>query len=376
MYTSTRLKNKNRIQRTIGGGFSSTINVQTWAQMQPGKDGGDFVLVTGASAYLGGHILARLLEGGFTVRGTVRSQRQYDRVLSFFPHEAKLDLAIIEEIESPSAPLQEAMRGATAVIHVASPVNFEPRNNAQDLLLPAINGTMAVLQVAAASPFVKRVVVTATMATMSHIGSGPIPGKVYNEADHNPVTWEKAVASSDGHYVYCGSKTLAEQAAWRFMKDEAPSFDLVTIHPSWLVGPSVYRIDKASDLNENLREFFSTLMDVKDKLPSTKVQYWVDVRDAAKSHVLALDSSRIPGGRYLVTHPAKFDWKKAFTVMHESFPEERFPRTDVDYFVESRPAVDVSKSEHYFGFGWTDLRTSVTDMATQFYQYRKLHPSG
>ena len=81
-------------------------------------------------------------------------------------------------------------------------------------------------------------------------------------------------------------------------------------HPSWLLGPPVYRIDKASDFNENSRECFSTLMDVKDELLPTKVQFWVDVRDAAKSHILALDVSKIPEGRYLVTDPAKFDSKK------------------------------------------------------------------
>ena len=63
---------------------------------------------------------------------------------------------------------------------VASPVNFDPKDNANDLLLPALNGTVNVLSSAVKLPTVKRVVITATMATMSHIGSGPIPGKIYD----------------------------------------------------------------------------------------------------------------------------------------------------------------------------------------------------
>jgi NADPH-dependent methylglyoxal reductase len=171
------------------------------------------------------------------------------------------------------------------------------------------------------------------MATMSHIGSGPIPGKIYTvliskiykilwnsrlpipslqELDWNPVTWDKAVNSPDGHYVYCAGKTFAEQAAWKFMELKKPCFDLISINPAWLIGPFLHQVDKPSNFNESLRECYENIMRKDQSLPPTIVQYWVDVRDAAKAHIMALE---IPSasGRYLVVNGDKFDWKKVGT---------------------------------------------------------------
>jgi nucleoside-diphosphate-sugar epimerase len=48
-----------------------------------------------------------------------------------------------------------------------------------DLLRPARDGTLNVLEAAANTPSIRRVIITSTMAAISHIGSGPIPGKIY-----------------------------------------------------------------------------------------------------------------------------------------------------------------------------------------------------
>jgi len=67
-----------------------------------------------------------------------------------------------------------------AICHVASPFHFTPEDNVRDLLLPPIRGTLGVLKSALQAPTVKRIVITSTMATMSHIGKGVWPGHVYN----------------------------------------------------------------------------------------------------------------------------------------------------------------------------------------------------
>jgi hypothetical protein len=66
------------------------------------------------------------------------------------------------------------------ICHVASPFHFKPQDNERDLLLPAIKGTTSILNSALKAPSVKRIVITSTMATISHIGKGVWPGKVYN----------------------------------------------------------------------------------------------------------------------------------------------------------------------------------------------------
>ncbi len=93
------------------------------------------------------------------------------------------------------------------------------------------------------------------------------------------------------------------------MDQNAPSFDMVTIHPAWLLGPFFHHVDHSSDFSESLRECYATIMGEAQDLPPTKVQYWTDVRDAARAHVLGLEMPEA-GGRYLVASPVKFDWKK------------------------------------------------------------------
>lgn len=48
-----------------------------------------------------------------------------------------------------------------------------------DLLRPARDGTLNMLEAAARTSSIRRVIITSTMAAISHIGSGPVPGKVY-----------------------------------------------------------------------------------------------------------------------------------------------------------------------------------------------------
>ncbi|CZR55553.1 related to flavonol reductase/cinnamoyl-CoA reductase [Phialocephala subalpina] len=330
------------------------------------------ILVTGASGFLGSElqrVFQILLNRGFRVRGTVRSQEKLDHVRARYPDLEKLEIEIVEDIAS-AGTVENALESVTGVIHVASPFFVNPKNNEKDLLRPAIDGTLNILNAAARTSSVRRVVITATMATMSHIGSGPIPGKIYTELDWNPVTWDEAVNSLDGHYIYCAGKTFAEQAAWKFMEVEQPSFDLISINPAWLIGPFLHQVDESSKFNESLRECYENIVRKDKSLPPTIVQYWVDVRDAAKAHIMALEDP-VANGRYLVVNRHKFDWKKAFNGIRNRFPERHFPYGNEDYYVQSRPDVDPSKSEKQFGFGWTPLSKSFGDFCAQIYRLQE-----
>jgi GDP-mannose 4,6 dehydratase len=71
------------------------------------------VLVTGPSGFIGAHVFSQLLEKGYSVRGTVRSQSKADFFLRKFPEAAesgRISFAIIKDIAKPGA-FKDALKG-------------------------------------------------------------------------------------------------------------------------------------------------------------------------------------------------------------------------------------------------------------------------
>lgn len=58
----------------------------------------------------------------------------------------------------------------------------------------------------------------------------------------------------DGITDYSASKTLAEQAFWKFLKDEKTSFDGVTINPPLVFGPIIHQVGSVESLNTSVGE--------------------------------------------------------------------------------------------------------------------------
>jgi hypothetical protein len=48
---------------------------------------------------------------------------------------------------------------------------------------------------------------------------------------------------------------LAEQAFWKFIKDEKPSFDGATINPPLVFGPIIHQVNSVESLNTSVGEF-------------------------------------------------------------------------------------------------------------------------
>jgi len=143
-------------------------------------------------------VLQQLLAKGYRVRGTVRSERKVNQLRKQYADVGdQLELVVVEDMQVDGA-FDSFLDGSSisstflivdvdGICHVASPFHFKPQDNERDLLLPAIKGTTSILNSALKAPSVKRVVITSTMATISHIGKGVWPGKVYNVC--NSVSW-------------------------------------------------------------------------------------------------------------------------------------------------------------------------------------------
>lgn len=120
------------------------------------------ILVTGATGYLASHIIKQLLETNHLVKGTVRSlinKEKYQFLYDKCPNSKNLTL-VEAELTNKNSWL-DAVENCDYIIHVASPIPpYNPKNE-NDIITPAVEGTLNVLE-AAVTKGVKKVVVTSS----------------------------------------------------------------------------------------------------------------------------------------------------------------------------------------------------------------------
>uniref|UniRef100_A0A0D6QR01 NAD-dependent epimerase/dehydratase domain-containing protein n=1 Tax=Araucaria cunninghamii TaxID=56994 RepID=A0A0D6QR01_ARACU len=193
------------------------------------------VCVTGAAGFMASWLVKRLLEKGYTVHATARdpdNKAKVSHLLGLPGADERLKLFRAELSEDGS--FDAAVAGCDGVFHVATPTEFAPKDPENDLIKPAIEGTLNVLKACTKTKTVKRVVITSSAATVS-INTSQEQNQYMDEScwtDVNFLQTEKPPAWS-----YPVSKTLAEQAAWQFAKEHA--LDVVTIIPVLIVGPAI-----------------------------------------------------------------------------------------------------------------------------------------
>jgi nucleoside-diphosphate-sugar epimerase len=123
------------------------------------------VFSIGGTGFLGAWILKTLLEQGYSVRAAVRSQSKADHIKKQFTSyvdNSKLEFTFVSDITTPAA-FDEAVQGIAGIIHAASPIsNPDPSTDPQELIVPAVEGTLGILRSAKKSPSIQRVVITSS----------------------------------------------------------------------------------------------------------------------------------------------------------------------------------------------------------------------
>ena len=181
----------------------------------------------------------------------------------------------------------DAAKGCDFVMHVASPfINMEPKDE-NEYIRPAVDGTMRALK-AAKSAGIKRVVLTSSMVSML--------GNADKSIDVDSRTWTNIKGKNVS--AYSKSKTLAEQAAWNFIKDQTDNtkMQLAVVNPGSVFGPSL-----SGDLSGASMSMFTQMVQGKMPMVPQASINMSDVRDIAKIHVLALENKEASGKRFIVT---------------------------------------------------------------------------
>lgn len=282
---------------------------------------------------------------------------------------SRLSFVIVPNVSAPGA-LDEAVKGVSGVIHTASPFNMNPTNNETDLLQPAISMTTNVLAAAATSPSIKRVIITSSFAAILDLTAGNRPGYVYTEEVWSPVTYAEAAASTNGAFTYCASKKLAEEAAWKWMEENEPSFDLTTICPPWVFGPSINPIRNLDHLNESTEAIWKLVNGSAEEVPGIDFAGFCDARTAAQAHLKAYELDAAAGERFLVG--SHFDYQSAVDAIRKGFPEleGRVP-VGKPGVVEDVYVPDGGKAERVLGVRYVSLEDCMVDTVRDLLEAEK-----
>lgn len=246
----------------------------------------DCVLVTGASGFIAKHVICALLEAGYDVRATVRSQAGADRV-KVVVRDAGHDparVAFLEADLNSDASWQSAATGCRFVQHIASPFPLRQPRDREALVPVARDGTIRVID-AALSARVERIVLVSSALTMIYRAGRPATITV-TESDWTDPEWPRLSA-------YIVSKTRAERPAWDEVRLRGTADKLCVVNPGLVFGPALDR-----DIGSSLGIIAMMLKGTYPALPASAYPI-VDVRDLAQVHVKAMTTPSASGRRLI-----------------------------------------------------------------------------
>ena len=257
------------------------------------------VMVTGITGYIGQHCGAELLRQGYEVLGTVRSMEKADMVREGIARVAPIEnLTFVEADLLNDKGWKDAMDGCTYVLHVASPFIIAAPKDENEIISPAVDGTLRVLSAAKAAG-IKRVVLTSsTVAIISGKLSGHYGTDSWSDPDADIGTYAK-------------SKTLAERVAWEFA--DTNSIDLVVINPGGVLGPTLTGRVEGESLT-----FISDIINGKYPLVPDISVLLIDVRDVAKLHVAAITAEGAVGKRFIAASDEPLHFKEVTGILKDA----------------------------------------------------------
>ena len=326
------------------------------------------VLVTGGTGFIGLHCLQQLLDKGYKVRTTIRSESRKQEVMDAM----KKHSSNCENLEFFIADLlnddgwKEAVEGSKYVLHVASPFFLGEPENEDVFIKPAVEGTLRVLK-ACADAGVEKVVLTSSFAAVGY--GHPREKEVYTEEDWSSVDGEIS--------PYAKSKTLAEKAAWEFVEslEESKKFELTVINPVAVTGPML--TNDIGSSNDFLLKLISGSMPACPKIHMG----YIDVRDVAKAHIFSMTEEKTNGERIIVSENEMFFAEVGKTLNEAGFkksPTKEMPNFLVKIMslfvgelktllsaLNRKGDIDKTKAKSFFNWDYISTEQSVTETARQ-----------
>lgn len=346
--------------------------------------GKGLILLTGATGFVGFRVLTTALKAGYNVRIAARSLDKANNVINSSPIKAlnpsdeSLSFIVIEDMAAPGA-FDEAVKGATYVIHCATPIPLlgreptTPDKFDEYFVQASRKSVIGLLESTQKAGTVRRIVITS-----SNVSN--IPGQYFKgQGDEKTFDAESRIPLDPGPYAnqfeaYWASKTVALNASEAWMAENSPSFDLISIIPGWIFG---------DDEQATTAEYFdsattnSLLMGLLrgSVSPFPMNGNSVHIEDVAQLHVKGLDP-KIPGNQaYMATSDGikGIIYEDGIDIIKKHYPEDiaqgRLKTTGKLTTITIRN--DASKTEKTFGMKLIGFEGQVKSVVNQYLNITK-----
>ncbi len=230
------------------------------------------VVITGANGHVGYNLVKLLLQSGYNLRALVRSPSSPQ-----VSHLKDLGIEMMKADVLDKDSLKAGFRDCDALFHLAAVYSLYSKDPENDIIKPACDGVINAFEAANAAG-IKKIVMTSSIAA---VGASTDPNIKLNESHFNDASTEP--------YFY--AKTKSERLAWELASKFG--IKLVTICPSGILGGGFFKHTPSTKLIDVIRY---------SKLPVaiSGMQCFVDVKDVALAHKLALEKPEAEG-RYIIT---------------------------------------------------------------------------
>ncbi|KAI9168001.1 Aldehyde reductase 2 [Paramyrothecium foliicola] len=305
----------------------ASINANTYTTMSTEintaipKD--SWVLITGATGFVASQLVRQFLERGYKVRGTVRDLEAAswltEGIFKPYVDQDRLELALVPDLATEHA-FDDAVKGVSAIAHVASVVTFDADPN--KVIPQTVAGVSTILEAAIKEPLVREVVFTSSILAATFVAPAintQVGKDTWNDAAVEQAWAPPPYEPARGFLVYAASKVQAEKELWKFVDERKPHFNVNVIAPSGIIGEPLH--EKHS---KSVAAWVTLLYhgDLPQLLP-VPAAYFVDVKDIALLHLAAILDPDVKGARFHAWgHNA--NWNDMLPILRKLRPKREF----------------------------------------------------
>ncbi|OBA22601.1 NAD(P)-binding protein [Metschnikowia bicuspidata var. bicuspidata NRRL YB-4993] len=316
------------------------------------------VFVSGATGFVGQHLVQLLIAKKYHVVGTVETIEQGNHLQRLF-NSKNFTYEIVKATGVPN-PFANAFKRhpeITVFIQTQQPRTHEEPSVKTDML----NVLHAIKDYA---PQIEHVVVTSTAASFIDTGSLYDSACTICEGPWSPVTCDHAE-----NLQTLGCLGFTEKTAWDFYDNTSPTYTLSVISPAHVFGPQAFDVGFEEKLNsvEIISDILS--MTPESEVPLISGQF-IDARDLARAYLVILER-RFSHKRFLLSSES-FSGQAILDILRQNFYSLR------NELPEGTPGEGKSESQagnstirEILGDLIIDLHTSVVDSVNQIMRAHK-----